>query len=180
MKSIFNGALSVVMFCLLAVPPQLRASDDYQHKHRLGPGDLISISVYDEPDLSFQVVVDKTGSIDFPFVGPIETVGKTTETLQAAIDQGLRDGYLVAPEVTVTIVRYRPYFINGEVRKPSAYPYTPGITVIKAITLAGGYTQRAAKDKLLIQREGEQNVYRARPDTLVRPGDILTIKESLF
>lgn len=156
------------------------AETNYQRQHTLGPGDAVSISVYDEPELTKDVTIDKIGVIDFPFIGEIRALGSTTEELQRKIDRGLRGGYLVDPEVTVSMLRYRPYYVNGEVRKPSAYPYTPGTTVIKAITKAGGYTQRAAKDKVLIQREGQDKVYRAKPDTVVRPGDILTIKESLF
>jgi polysaccharide export outer membrane protein len=156
------------------------AAESYQQQHKLGPGDVVSISVYGEPELSKEATIDKIGVIDFPFIGEVLALGATTEQLQQKVDRGLRGDYLVDPEVTVAMVRYRPYYVNGEVRKPSAYPYTPGTTVIKAITLAGGYTQRAAKDKVLIQREGQDNVYRARPDTAVRPGDVLTIKESLF
>lgn len=168
------------MFCLLAVSNPTFASSDYQQKHRFGPGDSIAVSVYGEPGLSFQVVIDKTGTFDFPFIGTIETVGKTTESLRRVIDNGLRGDYLVDPEVTVTIVRYRPYFINGEVRKPGSYPYTPGMSVIRAVVQAGGFTNRAAKDKIIIQREDSKEQYRVHSDAPVRPGDIVTIKESIF
>jgi polysaccharide export outer membrane protein len=155
-------------------------SEPYQQQHRLGPGDQVAISVYGEPELSKEITIDKTGAIDFPFIGEVLALGATTEELRKEIDSGLRGDYLVAPEVTVSITHYRPYYVNGEVRKPSAYPYVPGTTIIKAITNAGGYTPRAAKDRIIIQREGKEEVYRARPDTVVRPGDIITVKESLF
>lgn len=152
----------------------------YEKEHRLGPGDAVSISVYGEPDLTIKVTVDKTGTVDYPFLGQVIVGGRTTEELKSSIDRGLRGDYLINPEVTVTILEYRKFFISGEVRKPGSYPYTPGMSVIKAVVQAGGFTNRAAKDKIIIQREGSSEEHRVHHDAQVRPGDILTIKESIF
>lgn len=148
--------------------------------YKLDTGDSIKIQVFGEPDLSFEIVLDETGTFDFPFVGSVYAVGRTVDQLEQLLDKGLRGDYLVDPEVNVSVNRYRNFFIKGEVRRPGGYPYQPGLTVIQAVTLAGGYTERASKDKLLVQRKGQTNIYRVRANAAIGPGDILTVQQSLF
>lgn len=146
----------------------------------LGPGDTIKIVVFGEPDLSMEVIVDETGSFEYPFIGAVQVRNRTLTSIERTIDGGLRDGYLVDPNVSVSMLRYRPFYINGEVKKPGGYAYQPGLTVIQAISVAGGYTERASKDRLLIQRDGKSETYRTRHNSLVGPGDIITVEQGLF
>ena len=85
-------------------------------------------------------------------------------------------------QVTVTIDEYRNFFVNGMVEKPGGYPYTPGLTVRKAISIAGGFKERASREKINIVREDDKSGTPKRVDlnTVVYPGDILTIEESFF
>lgn len=76
---------------------------------------------------------------------PNSLEGKTLEEVKTTIHDGLLDGYLINPNVSVSILEYRPFFVNGQVMKPGSYPYHPGLTVNKAITIAGGFTERASK-----------------------------------
>ena len=95
----------------------------------------------------------------------------------------LRDGYLVNPSVNVTVVEYRPFFINGEVRSPGGYPYQPGLTLDKAIALAGGLTDRASTRKMFVVNAARQRRRRdpaRRMNTPISPGDIVSIKEGFF
>ena len=77
---------------------------------------------------------------------------------------------------------YRNYFIAGEVGKPGGYAYVPGITVRKAITLAGGFKERASREKINIIREADVKGLseRVRLEALVQPGDVITVEESFF
>lgn len=148
--------------------------------YELDVGDSIKIQVFGEPDLTLEMVLDETGAFDYPFVGRVSAVGRTVDELEKIIDSGLRGDYLIDPEVNVSVNKYRNFFIKGEVKRPGGYPYQPGLTVIQAVTLAGGFTERASKDKLLVQRKGKTQTYRVRANSSLGPGDILTVDQSLF
>jgi polysaccharide biosynthesis/export protein VpsN len=96
------------------------------------------------------------------------------------VTNGLLQDVLVNPNVSVSIVKYRDFYIGGEVKKSGAYPYQPGLTVKQAITLAGGVTEWASSSKYEILREGGSVPDSASNNTYVRPGDTVTILEGLF
>jgi protein involved in polysaccharide export with SLBB domain len=151
-------------------------------QYKLGSGDVINIAVFGQSDLSMTIKIPHLGVMNYPFLGDIAVVGLTGSQLESTIYRGLLADYLVNPSVSVTIVEYRPFFISGEVEKPSGYPYQPGLTVDKAAALAGGYTERASKFKIIIRREvnGQQSNINAGPNDVVLPGDIVTIQQSFF
>lgn len=97
------------LLCLLVWPSLAVANDDF---YRLGVGDQIRIQVYDEPELSFETRVSDNGNIDYPFLGRIRLKGKTLEEVKTTIHDGLLDGYLINPNVSVSILEYRPFFVN--------------------------------------------------------------------
>ena len=151
--------------------------------YRLGPGDLISIRVLGEDDLKYEKVkLGDAGTISFPVVGEIRVVGKSVSELEMLIADGLRGKYLLNPMVSVTIDEYRSIFVNGQVEKTGAYPYQPGLTVRKAIALAGGFRERASKEKIYVIHEGDTKQTPIRVDqyAAVAPGDIITVEESFF
>jgi len=116
-----------------------QASADVPDGYLLGEGDRISIQVFDEPDLTMESQLGASGTINYSYLGDLQVAGKTSQQVERQITQLLQDGYLVNPSVNVTILGYRPFFINGEVRSPGSYPYQPGLTLDKAIALAGGF-----------------------------------------
>ena len=153
--------------------------DDYQ----LNSGDAVRIHVYGEPDLSFEsLLIGHNGRISYPFLGELKVSGKTAAQLQQAITDGLKPDYLVDPRISVSIVRYRPFFVNGEVKKPGGVEFQPGLTLRKAISLAGGFTERANKKQVQVIADDDP----ARKEQLVgldyrvRPGDIFTVKDTFF
>lgn len=150
--------------------------------YRLVPGDLISIQVFGEPDLSFEVRVTERGVISYPFLGEVRLQGLTASEVEARVAQGLRDGYLVAPRVNVAVLEYRPVYVNGAVAQPNSFPYTPGLTVRKALSMAGGLTERASDKKIYIVSEADptSTPLKARMDSPLRPGDTITVGESFF
>ena len=152
------------------------------NSYKLGPGDVIDIYVYGEPELTrSKIQLSASGTIAYPF-GNVDAVGSTPSQLEAAIENGLKQGYLVNPRVSVVIDQYRPFFIYGEVKKPGGYPFQPGLNVRKAVTLAGGFTERADQDKIYIVREADSNnaAHKIGLSGPVMPGDTLTVEESFF
>lgn len=147
--------------------------------YQLGEGDEIAIQVFDEPDLTMDARVGASGSINYSYLGDITVAGKTTVQLEQHITGLLRDGYLVSPSVNVSVREYRPFYISGEVRQPGSYPYQPGLTLNKAIALAGGLTDRASSRRIFISKpDGDE--FRAGPSQAVAPGDTISIREGFF
>jgi polysaccharide biosynthesis/export protein len=87
-----------------------------------------------------------------------------------------------APSVAVEVTVYRPIFVLGEVNHPGQYPYQPGMTVVTAVAVAGGFTYRAVEDRASIVRsvDGKAVEERAERQTYVEPGDVITIYERRF
>ena len=158
--------------------------------YTLALGDVISIHVFDEADLSFEkLLITDTGMLRFPFLGEIQATGKTVSDVQQAIVDGLRPDYLVDPKVTVSIVEYRPFFLTGQVSRPGSIPYQPGLTLRQAMTLAGGMTERASTSRITVISDGDKSEgnddsrgeeRRIDLDYQVKPGDTITIGESFF
>jgi polysaccharide export outer membrane protein len=147
--------------------------------YRLGPGDRVSIKVFGEPELSVEAHLSDGGTISYPLLGEIQITGLTIGELERKIAARLNDGYVKEAKVTVTILEYRQIYINGAVQKPGGYAFMPGLTVDKAISLAGGFTAIASTDKVLITREGHEKIS-ATLNTPIQPGDVITIGESIF
>nr|WP_246261326.1 polysaccharide biosynthesis/export family protein [Alteromonas ponticola] len=151
-------------------------------QYRLGVGDKISISVFGQPDLSLETRLPDIGKINYPFLGELELVGLTLSDVENLIFQGLKGDYLVNPSVAVTIIEYRPFFIDGEVKQPGGYPYQPGLSVNKAAALAGGYTERASRSDIQIvrQQNGKQVTLEVSVSELIQPGDVITVEQRFF
>jgi polysaccharide export outer membrane protein len=147
--------------------------------YRLGKGDLISIKVFGEEDFSVTTHLSKEGTISYPFLGELTLSGLTVKEAEKQISRGLRGDYLVNPKVTLTVLEYRKLFVNGEVKSPGGYTFVPGMTVNKAISLAGGFTESASREEIFIIREGNPSASPSLADlkTYVGPGDIIIIKE---
>ncbi|MDO8329926.1 MAG: polysaccharide biosynthesis/export family protein [Fluviicoccus sp.] len=150
--------------------------------YRLGPGDRVQVTVFNEKELSMEMRLSDAGSFLYPFIGEIVAKGMTIGDLQQLLVDKLSDGYLVGPKVYVSILEYRPFFVNGEVTKPGGYSYQAGLTVRKAISLAGGLTARASLSKIFLIHEDDPlgQPLPASLNDVLRPGDILTIDQSFF
>ena len=152
-------------------------------QYKLGSGDVIRISVHGEHDLSFEEVrLTDAGTFTFPFIGEVDANGKTPGEVRNVLVEKLKDGYLIDPRVSVSVVNYREFYISGEVKLPGGYPYQPGLTLDRAIALAGGLTERASTKRMTIVRgsEGSRAEEKATMDTQVRPGDTINIDEGFF
>jgi polysaccharide export outer membrane protein len=151
-------------------------------EYRLGPGDRLRISVFNREELTGEFTVGTQGRISYPLVGEIDVAGRTAPELTAQLGEQLRNGYVRDPIVTVEIAQYRPFYILGEVNRPGAYPYSPGMTVMGAVATAGGFTYRANSRRVFVQRPGEagEQSYPLTSSSLVQPGETVRIPERLF
>jgi len=151
--------------------------------YRVDTGDRVSVTVYQEPDLSVVGVrVNANGIISYPLLGELYVSGLTAQELHDLVKIKLLDGYLQNPSVTVSIDSYRLYFIKGEVKRPGGYSFVDGLTVAKAVALAGGFTERASQRSISLVRESdpERPLESVGTNTAIRPGDIITVGESFF
>jgi polysaccharide export outer membrane protein len=146
----------------------------------IGPGDVIAIKVYNEPDLTVKANVDLSGVIKVPLLGNIVVSGKTSKELSEELEVAYFDGYLVNPSVSVVIESYRPFFIRGAVSKSGAYKFEYNLTVDQAIAVAGGLKDRASKRDWYVIRGVEKTRIKVTKESRIFPGDILEIEESLF
>jgi protein involved in polysaccharide export with SLBB domain len=199
MKTIVLVFLSIIGFCLgslflPAISSTIYAAEESRtsnlmsteiqamSKYKLGSGDRIEISVFDETELSLVTLLGDTGIINYPFLGELKLTGLTVKQVEEKITKGLKGPYLVNPSVQVSVVEYRPFFIDGEVNQPGGYPYQPGLNISKAVALAGGFTERASKTSIYITRASDNNVKKIKVslNDPIYPGDILEIEESFF
>jgi protein involved in polysaccharide export with SLBB domain len=169
-------------------PPQIPVADT-----TLGVGDIFDVRVFGEADLSGTYRVSAEGTITFPLCGEIKVEGLEPQKVAQRIAQRLSDGILRNPQVSVLVKEQssKKVYVLGQVTKPGTYTYAPSMSVVEAITIAGGFTPLAAKDdttitrsengikttsKVAVERIGlgkAKNVY-------LRPGDIISVPERLF
>lgn len=152
--------------------------DDYQ----ISFDDQISITVFNEKDLSIDKVrVSGNGTISMPLLGQVAIKDLTVTQVEQKITTLLLDGYLKKPNITVTITEYRPFYINGEIKKSGSYPYKKGLTVEMAVALAGGFTERASRNTIeLVSENDKRFVKSVALNDKIKPGDVITISESFF
>ncbi|AOS97225.1 Polysaccharide biosynthesis/export protein [Microbulbifer aggregans] len=174
-------AISAFILAITAFIAPLALADSTAD-YGLGAGDKILINVYGEEDLTVETEISESGKVNYPFLGELYIQGLTVAELEERITSGLRGRYLVKPNVHVSILGYRPFYIYGEVEVPGGYPYQPGLTVGKAAALAKGFTERASKKKIYVVRanDSSQKPLKVDLNDKLQPGDVVTVEESFF
>lgn len=152
---VFCLAVSVSIPCLA----QEEATDDQStatlmNDYRIGSGDLLEILVWKEADLSREVMVRLDGKITVPLLDDIPAAGKTPMELKTEIQARLED-FIEGPFVTVTLkgTGSQKFYILGEVMGTGEYTLTKKLTVLQAFALAGGFTEWAQKNEILVFRK---------------------------
>ena len=122
----------------------------------IGPMDVLEIQVWKEPDFSRNVLVRPDGKITLPLVGDIPASGMNTMGLKALLAEKLQN-FVSNPEVTVIVLesRSKNFYIIGKINRPGTYPLNPDMTVLQAISVAGGLAEWADKDSIRIIRRSE-------------------------
>ncbi|MFC3003543.1 polysaccharide biosynthesis/export family protein [Falsiroseomonas tokyonensis] len=149
--------------------------------YRLGPGDQLRVIVANDPELTREFRVSDTGAIAMPMVGSIPIAGRTTEQAATAIEQAMIQRELYnEPSVAVEVVTYRPIFVLGMVERGGQTPYQPGMTVLSAVAVVGGFNYRAVTDYVGISRiteDGRAREFRGTRQSLLLPGDVVNVFE---
>lgn len=151
--------------------------------YRLGSGDKVRLTVYNEDTLSGEYEVDGSGNLSIQLVGAIPAAGRTVPEVIAMVTAALKGGgYMLNPSVAMEVLNYRPFYVIGEVKNPGKYAYVSDMTMLNAVALAGGYTYRANKDRVMVIRvsDPERKERPTGPSDLVMPGDILRIPGRFF
>lgn len=172
------GACAPAGSDLPPLPPPAQSAS-----YRLGPGDRVRVAVYGDKELSDVYAIGDDGQIALPLAGSLGAQGRTPDGLAQAIAERLRArGMMRDPSVAVEVATYRPIFILGEVARPGQYPYEPDMTVIAAVSLAGGYTYRAVKGYEAVVRTDEAGTHKGltKPEDRLAPGDVITIFDRVF
>lgn len=123
----------------------------------IGTDDVLLIRVWREPEHSGLVTVRPDGMITLPLIGDIQASGLTPERLDAEVTKALSK-YINDPDVIVSVqaVRSKRYYVTGEVNRPGAYPLVSPVTVLEALTLAGGFRDFANKKNITILRGNQR------------------------
>jgi polysaccharide biosynthesis/export protein len=155
----------------------------------IGEQDVLDISIWKEPDISRQVPVRPDGKISLPLLNDVQAAGLTPRQLSLLISESLKK-FLAEPQVTVivTAINSRRVYIMGEVLRPGAYPLLPNMTVLQALSSAGGFTAFANLKKIYVLRaeSGKQVKYPfnykavvsgkdPQSNLAVQPGDTIVV-----
>jgi protein involved in polysaccharide export with SLBB domain len=158
----------------------------------LGPGDLFDVRVFEEADLSGTYRIGPDGTIDYPLVGRVEAAGRLPGELQELLRDKLTK-FITRPQVSVLVreMNSKHIIVYGQVQRPGAFPFTNPMTVSQAISIAGGFTAMASRERVRISRIGhdrqeviEVNVRTIAdgkaPNQFIFPGDEVFVPERLF
>ncbi len=182
-----NVVLGLVALALFAGCSSYRPAPAAFHAaldqpYRLGAGDRVRITVFEQEALTNTYSVDQSGYLAFPLVGAVAARGHSAQEIEGQIAAKLRQGFLRDPDVSVEVDRYRPIFVMGEVGAAGQYSYVPGMTVQKAIAAAGGFTARAYQANVDVTRDINGKVMTGRVFTSdpLLPGDTIYVRERIF
>ena len=176
---VFAGSLSSAFAQRPAMNPIARAYGESEFK--LGPDDVVEVFVYKEQELSTTVVVRPDGKISLPLIGELSVNGKSAVELQKEITQRLTQ-FIAQPTVNVIVkeVNSAKVSVLGEVKTPGMYKIKDRATVLDALALAGGFTEYAKRDKVMlirIESNGQQHHFQINVDDQLkgRKGDLFYI-----
>jgi polysaccharide export outer membrane protein len=149
----------IVLFCVLyfmniSNADETKVSNPVPELYKIGIGDILKVTTWKEPDLTIDAArVRSDGKITFPLLDDIQAEGLTTMDLKKVVEKKLSD-YVEAPNVTVTLINpvSRKFYILGEILKTGEYPLVKKLTVMQAFALAGGFTEWASKNKIILYR----------------------------
>jgi len=187
--TLWKKALFVLIALLLPFyvnsAPDDNATGKYgsHDEYKLGSGDIVKITVFNQEDLSGEYTVNGAGNISLPLINLINAKDKTVKQVEQAIADKLKPDYLLNPRVSVQVLNYRPFYIMGEVKEPKSYPYVDGMTYRNAVAIAGGFTYRAKEDHVLVIRGNDNEAKHEvllNIDERVQPGDVIHVEERFF
>jgi len=163
-------------------PYNPQSDSSANQEYRLGSGDQVKITVFNQEDLSGDYTINGGGVISLPLIGDVSARDITVKQLAQAIADKLKPEYLLNPRVSIQVLNYRPFYILGEVKEPKSYPFVDGMTYLNAVAIAGGYTYRAKEDYVVVihMNDPQKKEQTHKMDERVMPGDVIYVKERFF
>jgi polysaccharide export outer membrane protein len=180
------GVITILAILFLVSEASAQVPESF---YKIGPNDVLNIFVWKEAELTRDVTVMPDGMITYPLIGEIMAQGQTASELKKAITDKLQN-FVTAPEVTVIVKESRSQVIYaiGKLARPGPYPLAPGMTVMQALSAAGGFAEWAdTKNILIVRREaGKETQLRfnfkeftsgekLEQNILLKPGDTLVV-----
>jgi polysaccharide export outer membrane protein len=159
-RTIFRLLPCSLFLVFISFASEISFSETQSSPYLIGPDDVLNIYVWKEPDLIQDVTVLPDGKITFPLIGEIQAQGRTVTELKDSITERLQS-FVTAPEVTVIVrqINSRRIYTLGKLKNPGPYPLAAGMTVIQALSTAGGFAEWAdEKNILVIRREGGEEL----------------------
>jgi polysaccharide export outer membrane protein len=176
-----------------ATPPAGEVAEVQALATTLGPGDVLEVRVYREPEISGVYQVGSEGDVVFPLCKRVEVVGLTANGASDRFRACLAAGFMRDPQVSVVVKEYnsKKVFVFGEVQKPGTFTFQDGMSIVQAVTLAGGFTRTASQNATSVTRrvKGQETKLKVKvqdialgkvPNFTLEPGDIVFVPESLF
>jgi polysaccharide export outer membrane protein len=183
--------VALLFACTTSTTPTSLPPGATPENKTLGPGDVIEVRVRDQDDISGPYEVSDDGTVRFPWIGIIEVRGKTGSQIATKIEEELQSGWLKQPQVTVRVTerQNREVSVLGQVKEAGSYPYKPGLTLMQAISQAGGMNPLASPRKVKLIRETDKGRQTFEIDVTkildsraqdfgLEPGDIVFVPES--
>ncbi len=188
----------IITLCIISLllTTSYAAAEKVENEYAVGVGDVLSVNVLQPEELMLTVTVAPDGTISYPYIGTVNVKGRGLSIVQEEVQTRLADGYMKYPVVSVSLIesRSRKFFVYGEVIKPGTYFLEENVTVLKAISMAGGFTKfgSSSKVKLLRQRKDGPGYETmsvnmksvmsgySDEDLILEPGDIVVISEGMF
>ena len=173
-------------------------SESKAQSGRLQPGDVVGITVYQDPKLDRQVLIGPSGMISFPLAGQIRAGGLTTAELESVLKARLKGRFTEEPDITVALIALKSedpdlkpkIFITGEVLRPGPFVMQQRLSLVQAIAVAGGFSPFAAKQRIQLRRkiDGVESLYvfnyndffagtNFENNINLRPGDVIIVPE---
>ncbi|VAX37822.1 hypothetical protein MNBD_UNCLBAC01-1515 [hydrothermal vent metagenome] len=186
MKYIF-----LFIFFVLSFVPRAHSEE-----YTVGVNDVLEISVLQPDELLRDVIVSPDGTISYPYIGSVKVKGLSIPQVQEAVQKMLADGYMKYPVVLVLLKesRSRQYLVYGEVKSPGSYAIEEYSTVLRAISMAGGFTKFGSSSRVKVLRPkknkpGYENIKidikkvmngTSEEDILLKAGDMVVVSEGVF
>jgi polysaccharide export outer membrane protein len=188
-----SGVMCLLYLLGLGLPAKAQDASNY----KISANDVLEFRVFQESDLDAQVRLAGDGTAIFPLIGSVNLAGKSVAEATALLRQRYLNGYLVNPQISLIIQTYakRTFTVLGQVQRPGSYELVgdQAINLLEAIGMAGGYTRIADPGNITVRRResGQEQVFRVNAKRAdkngqgitqfsLKPGDIITVGESIF
>jgi polysaccharide export outer membrane protein len=188
-----NALAALALASCAAAPPPAPRAPEPRVSSTLGAGDVFEVRVYQEPELSGVYRVGPQGDIVFPLCRRVPVAGLTANAVAERLQACLGQGFIRNAQVSVIVKEFnsQKIFVFGEVQKPGTFVFEDGMTIVQAVTVAGGFSKGAAQNSTSVTRlvDGQEQKIKVAvqdialgkaPNFVLKPGDIVYVPESLF